>query len=98
MCPKIFGASFSFAYLPDLPAAAAVPFRGGPSSYGQALNSEHLSMLWGKGNIDEVPLGHFDSDSCSMWSCENNKATEALVSRIEEALEKAQMFKDLLET
>ena len=55
-------------------------------------------MLWGKGNIDEVPLEHFDSDSCSMWSCENNKATEALVSRIEEALEKAQMFKDLLET
>lgn len=56
-------------------------------------------MLWGKGNFDEVPLEHFDSaDSCSTWSCENNKATEALVSRIEEALEKAQMFKDLLET
>lgn len=41
------------------------------------------------------PADHFED---SPWPCENNKASEELVNRIEEALEEAQTFMDALET
>lgn len=57
-------------------------------------------------SFDEVPLddrnNHFAaiSESYSTWPSENGRASEAtvLVSRIEEALESAQNFMDVLET
>lgn len=55
-------------------------------------------------SFDEVPLDDHNfatiSESYSTWPSENGRASEAtvLVSRIEEALERAQNFMDVLET
>ena len=54
-------------------------------------------------SFDEVPLDDHNfatiSESYSTWPSENGRASEAtvLVSRIEEALERAQNFMDVLE-